>query len=461
MKNIFSQKNLWIAISALLLLSGCSNNESETSRSASITDTTLLRSFGSDGYVEKSFGTNTMLSVTGLAVDHYDDIYVTANIRDDMWNMKQIASVKYYATGTLDQGYGQQAMAAFPQGDLNLTNGIAIVHDQGDEESVIVGTVRVQDNTDPRNNWYYLPKIWKFDKRGQLDSTFNRTGVLYDANTSFGAPQQVLTDGERNIYLLGSSFTSLLGVKTQINGIMKLGWDGSLDETFGNLAMLPGILSFEGETGASISQMVFDHQGNIVVAGIENQTDGYHIVMMRFTSGGVLDTSFANNGIARDERAFTPCAQDVEGVVRLQLTEEDRIGIIGGRCENNVMSMFLRYYDSNGTFNEDFNRQAGEVTWDSDDTHHTIWRDMVIDEFGNFYIVGDIFEFGSSGHGQHMAVWQYNRSGDAVHGFGTNGLYKNANEACYGRKIKFDINAHHLVVAGECNNVLSLWKLNK
>ena len=444
-----------LAISALL--SGCGEGGGTSSGSPSQLD----GSFGNNGVVKRSFGADRPAFVSGLAVDQRNDIYVTANIRDDMGNVDRVVLLKYHGGGSPDTVYGDHGLAEFPNGERNVTTGVTTLSNGGNDESVVIGSVRVPDRTDPHNNWLYLPKIWKFNVLGKPDGTFNKNGIYYDPGTLFGTPEQVMTDHDLNIYVLGISYPNLLGSKPQINGIMKLRLDGSTDKTFGNVPGMPGVLGFSGDTGVYTARMVLDHHGNIIVAGAKEENDGYHVVLMRYTADGTLDTSFGVGGLADDARAYTPCAQDAEAITAVRVTKDDRIGVTGSRCDNGVMSMFLRYYDTDGSIVETFNRQAGEIVLDSDDTHRIVWRDMVIGEGGDFYVLGDVFSYGGGSHGRHMQVRKYNYAGDVVHSFGTDGVYDDTLNDCYGRKMTMDVNRYHLVVAGECGNDITLWKLNR
>ncbi len=419
-----------------------------------------MRSFGHNGVAQKSFAPANP-SVSGLEVTG-TKIFVSGNVySNDEVSTTQPVLLNYGVNGVFNANFGNSGNAIFPPDEESMTTDMA-VYPVNNTQPIVVGTVSVEDTVSRYNNWLYLPIVWKFETSGRLDTDFNRGGVFFDPTLMFGSPVQVLVDTLRSsIYVLGIRPYTLLDASPQYSGIMKLRMDGTLDTTFGDVLFTPGIVSFNDQHGVLAAKMDWDANGNIIVAEAEDEDDGYHIVLARYTRDGQLDTSFGQNGYADDERAFTPCAQDAAAISAVHVTKNNEIGVMGGRCENGVMTMFLRYYDDNGVPRRNEVGKMLEVTKSSDDSHHIVWRDFIINDIGwSYYIVGDVFSYGGAQHGQHMQVWKYDRWANIGRGFADNGVYIAPQDDCYSSKIKMDEYQHYyLYVAGVCKQDITLWKL--
>jgi uncharacterized delta-60 repeat protein len=164
----------------------------------------------------------------------------------------------------------------------------------------------------------------RFTANGFLDNTFNSIGYL-EINIGNGSELAILSlqpDGK--ILMSGS---------TNVNGIggfllVRLNNNGSIDTSFSN----QGITFIAGKPDPyGLNDIVIQSDGKIIAIGAQDFStvignDDYDIVVFRFLSNGILDTSFANNG--KLVIPFPPCASEQAEKVSIQ--PDGKILILAG-----------------------------------------------------------------------------------------------------------------------------------
>lgn len=131
--------------------------------------------------------------------------------------------------------------------------------------------------------------LLRFSTAGVPDEAFGTAGVAMTANhvvrgVALQADSKLVTVGD-----LGSADNRVM--------VARRSTDGSLDATFGTAGLT--LFSVTGLARSSAHAVALQADGKIVVSGRLDDTPIPSLVFVaRLTSGGVLDTTFATNGIA-------------------------------------------------------------------------------------------------------------------------------------------------------------------
>lgn len=234
----------------------------------------------------------------------------------------------------------------FPGGSSVFTD----VETLADGSILAAGTLTVVEGDQLTNQTKLLLAKYRFD--GSLDPDFGIDGTI--VNTPRGvstALQLALTDG--GFFVLGSR-----------GSILKFESTGRLDRTFGHDARLT--------PDNSAQAIIVDPEGRLVVGGSRahpgepHNSVGWDGVIQRYTSDGILDTTFNNTGefisevpILGEEDAdvkiFRSFAIDPQGRVIAGLNRFNPFG--GG---DNGLGSELNYlfrFNSDGSLDADYGQQ--------------------------------------------------------------------------------------------------------
>jgi uncharacterized delta-60 repeat protein len=253
----------------------------------------LDTSFGSGGIVVTNVKSATGNSpgedrASAVAVQS-DGKIVVAGFSEQGANIytEDFAVVRYNANGSLDSSFGSGGISVTPNfgGGQDLANGLAI---QSDGKIVVAGQV-IPSNGNPA-----LMAVARYTSSGQLDSTFNSTGIVTMAPA-------------------GSTNAGLIGVVVQNTGrIVVSGWctlgpqdlalarlttAGQLDTTFGSAGT-----GYAVSTDMAIGRSLVQANGKLYTSGrvdpAEPPSSGtIDLGVAAFTAEGTADTSFGTVGV--------------------------------------------------------------------------------------------------------------------------------------------------------------------
>lgn len=165
------------------------------------------------------------------------------------------------------------AVATYPAGSANAGEVVAV----GDAQ---VGTV---------NKPKIEPAIVRYNTNGTLDTSFGGTGEVIMNLKSGGMAHDVVVQPDGKIVVAYSSGGTF--------NLARYNANGSLDTSFGGQGT--GIVSTS--TGKFITDTAYslalEPSGDIVVAGTVSSSTGPNLAVLRYTAGGLLDTSFGMGGI--------------------------------------------------------------------------------------------------------------------------------------------------------------------
>ncbi len=132
---------------------------------------------------------------------------------------------------------------------------------------------------------------------------------------------------------------------------------GALDTTFGNGGIALG--SFGMNTSADAVAVQPD--GKVIVAGMSSGVDTSNFVVARYTSAGILDTSFGNSGQA--SIWFNLGAESFEGATGLVIQPNGKIIVVGTASSIRHSSEFaLARLNADGTLDSSFGSNGTVLT---------------------------------------------------------------------------------------------------
>lgn len=229
-----------------------------------------------DGQLDVAFGTNGFFYTTDFTSrsDYSQGLSVLSNgkILTTAYNGagNQYGILRINADGTLDTSFGTNGFLSFGRDTVEI---IQLTRDNN---------VFVQ--TSHYNGTGSMDLVFK---KYSLD--FATTYFSYTINTiDQGSVVAITDDASNNVYI-----SSTKDDGTTECYIRKLLPSGTLDTSFGQ----NGIIT---DTGVAFADIKIDANNNILVAGIKENSTDLNPVIKRYTSQGVLDTTFNLTGIKEE-----------------------------------------------------------------------------------------------------------------------------------------------------------------
>ncbi len=182
--------------------------------------------------------------------------------------------------------------------------------------------------------------VARYTVNGALDSTFGSGGkVTTDFGGNYDEARAVAIDANGKIVVTGPA-----GVNGDI-GLVRYTAAGALDSKFGSSGKVTTNLGGSDQSAA----VAIDGSGKIVVGGYAG--NGFEV--LRYTSGGALDSTFGTSG-----RVTTRIGAEPEQVWAITISGTQIIA--GGRTQSSATgnNFALARYNSNGTLDANFGAKA-------------------------------------------------------------------------------------------------------
>ena len=301
----------------------------------------------------------------------------------------EFALVRYNTDGSLDNGFGTGGITLSYFGDT-VSYGYAVAL-QTDGKIIVAGTAY--------NGSQHFDDfaVARYNTNGTIDNSFGSGGI---ATTDFGnsddyglsvAIQQdgrIIVGGSSDIYDVAHNVSGFALVRYNING--------TLDTTFGSNGMIATNFYNSFSYGHSLA---LQSDGKIILAGSASYVDTIvSVALVRYTTSGSIDSSFATNGIDT-----TIIGQNSSGNA-VAIQQDGKIVVAGFAGDN----FALLKYDTSGTLDTIFGLLGIDTTG-----------------FGNTIAVGNavaiqsdnkIVVAGSIGSAFALARYQTNGALDTVDG---------------------------------------------
>jgi uncharacterized delta-60 repeat protein len=269
------------------------------------TNGTLDNTFGSRGKVRTDFP--GLAAVASAVVIQPDGKIVVAGGAFPLFTFAgNFELVRYNPNGSLDTTFGNGGIVTtnFPQGSYAFALAL-----QSDGKIIAAGTVFVNFNPGDQSNTDFA--LGRYNSDGTPDITFGNGGQV---TTDFGGLEDdafsVLIQPDGKIVAVGSANNGATYYNFAAARYLS---NGTIDTTFGVSGKVQtdfGVAGFDRAYSAALQS-----DGRIVAAGFAISQNGgvQNFAVARYTSTGVLDTTFATGG--KTQIDFGSCCQSAYQVL--------------------------------------------------------------------------------------------------------------------------------------------------
>src|SRR5438067_2688779 len=291
-------------------------------------DGTLDKTFGAGGKVQTDFP--GLAAVPSSVVIQSDGKIVVAGGAFPLFTfLGDFKVVRYNPNGSLDTSFGDGGIVTttFPEGSYAFALAL-----QSDGKIIAAGTVFVDFNPGDMSDTDFA--LARYNPDGSLDTTFGNGGTV--TTDFFGNEDDVfsvLIQPDGKIIAVGSANSP---VNYYDFAAARYLANGTLDSTFGTGGKVStdfGDHNFDQARSAALQS-----DGRIVAAGFAISQNGLsqNFAVARYTSNGVLDTTFSRDGITQID--FGSCCQSAYKVL---LQSDGKIITVGYANTEDSDSDFL------------------------------------------------------------------------------------------------------------------------
>jgi uncharacterized delta-60 repeat protein len=305
-------------------------------------DGTLDKTFGVGGKVQTDFP-NLAAVASSVVVQPDGKIVVAGGAFPLFTFLGDFKVVRYNSNGSLDTSFGDGGVVTttFPEGSYAFDVGL-----QPDGKIIAAGTVFVDFNPGESSNTDFA--LARYNPDGTPDASFGNGGQV---STDFLGLEDdafsLLIQPDGKIVAVGSAndpatFYDFAAVRYLNNG--------TIDATFGEAGKVHTDLGDQNFDRARSSALQPD--GQIVTAGFAISQNGgvQNFAVTRYTSSGVLDTSFGVGGITQID--FGSCCQSANKVL---LQPNGKIITVGyANTESSDSDFLLARLTSDGLLDSTF-----------------------------------------------------------------------------------------------------------
>lgn len=245
---------------------------------------------------------------------------------------------------------------------------------------------------------------------GQLDPTFGalRGRVTTRVGRGGGVVRAVAVRPDGSIIAAGSSSS---GSGDEI-ALAKYTPQGPLAGGFGNGGRVTTSL---GPGDDEAEAVAIDSAGRIVVAGWTQGGTGDEVIVVRYTSSGVLDTSFGSGG-----EVTTSVGSGGDRGYALALQPDGKIVVAGSTADGSGVDFVVLRYTASGALDASFG--AGGVVTTSVGPGDDVARAVAVASDGSIVVAGS----SSNGSDDDVALARYTSSGVLDGSFGAGGVVTTA-----------------------------------
>lgn len=301
---------------------------------------TILNRFNGDGSLDTSFGTNGFVRNSICSVftngGYYpqdmiiqpDDKIIIMGLQQNNTYPNAYWVARLLPDGALDPSFSEDGYLDLSFGTMQDRGTCVALQADG---KILVG------GTSGSTAQYFT--VARMLNNGSLDPDFGINGVVqtpFSGTESFANCIAVQQDGKIILggYTINTPFAKDFAMTRYFA-------NGNLDTSFGVNGKV--VTTVNTSFSDYIDKIVFDSQGRIIASGCSSFEVNYKLAMARYTSTGLLDTSFGNNGIVVSSypSRFSDVALQVDGKI-----------ILAGGFDADVFTV-LRYLN-NGVIDTSF-----------------------------------------------------------------------------------------------------------
>jgi uncharacterized delta-60 repeat protein len=377
-------------------------------------------SFGIGGKAEIPIGntmsgsTSAIASASSVVIDANNRIVVVGSGRNG--SNLDIVLARYTSTGSLDLSFGMGGKVIFPIGSGDdYGRNVAI---DGSGRIVVVG---FSDNNDN----YYNFVLTRYTNTGVLDETFGINGKVI-------APIALGENWATSMAIDASDRIILAGSTNDINSdfvLTRYTSTGSLDGTFGTGGKVFSSIGIGAGNGYANSVQL-DASGRIVVAGTASNGSNLDFALARYTNAGATDPSFGTGG-----KVLSPIGAGNDYGSNVAIDVSGKIIVAGQVAPNfsDRSNFALARYTSAGILDSSFGIGGTLIAPNVRDMDDSVALDangriiassVAIDASGRIVIVGYYLNDLGSGSSRNVdvALARYTSAGVLDSSFGTGGI---------------------------------------
>lgn len=378
-----------------------------------------ITSFNGTGYKDTSYFSGYDRFSDGVADVDGNLILMSDSTGNDSFDL-----VKLYANGNLDSSFsGNGRLEHVPTSSTAAdSKAMALTYDK---KIIVVGYATNGD----RNSY-----ILKVDQGGNLDTSFNTSGVLnWDAEGSNGDDElhDIVTNPDGTFYVAGVIFSSgYLGNAF----VAKFLADGSLDTSFnGGSGVYNSILTSGKSTGNATNVQKVDitvlNGGDIILTVPNDQanlTEVNECQIEKILANGNRDTSFGNSGYydTVPTSNIRSCRRSIED-------KDGKIIVFGDYSGVGVPSFHL-VLNSDGTLDSSYNGNTGYKTLDNQSIDIKFKRPITLTPEGKIITAAGQYNFNLT------KVW-YNKDNTPTVSLSDSSILENASEHYITYELSHDV----------------------
>ena len=255
-----------------------------------------------------------------------------------------------------------------------------------------------------------------FSQPGTLDSTFGTGGkVITSINTGADKAYAVALQTNGSILVAGMTTSAVTG---RDFACLRYNSNGTLDTTFG----VNGIVTTDIQLGSDdvVYSIAIQSNGSIILAGYSDDGSNKNAAMIRLTSNGTLDTTFGTSGKVLTD-FITSRADEIKTVKIHALTGNIIVGGTSSLTTTNSQGVIARY-TSSGILDTTFNT-TGKVLLPNTfgaGTYYHIIEDLAVKTNGKISAVGWVNQQGLQWSANHYGC-RVNSNGTLDTTFSTDG----------------------------------------
>jgi uncharacterized delta-60 repeat protein len=370
--------------------------------SAGVLDT----SFGNGGVIIFNGEGDGLDEASAVLLDASDNIIVAGYVTNANGD-SDMAVWRFTPSGIPDTGFGEDYDAdTIPDGYTIYNSGLGNDDFAADITLDASGRILVTGAT-PTVPEYDMT-VLRLTAAGKVDTTFGTGGKVKPmGGTTTTGGNAITLDASGRMLIAGYYWNNDTGNADLC--LWRLTADGALDATFGedydlDVSATPdGYVLHDNAGGAAGNDygydVAIDANNNILITG-ESAAQGISpdMTVWRFTSSGVLDTTFNSKGFVTLNSA---AGADYDAGQAITLDLQGRIVVTGSSWDTNINSyMVLWRINSSGAFDSNFgDNGVVTITGPGGDD---VGKDVIVDTSGDILVTGTR-EINSL----DMAIWRY------------------------------------------------------
>jgi uncharacterized delta-60 repeat protein len=350
---------------------------------------------GGSGMAELSFGAAHDDEANALLLQAGEYILAGVSLADTNGN-GNFAAARFTSGGVLDTSFGNAGVVSFDFAGQAYAQAVAI---QPDGRIIAAGGAG-------------LFALSRYNPDGSLDLSFGSFGRVTTTVGLSSSANAVQLQRDGRIVTAGSYYyTNFFPGNAYGFALVRHNTDGSLDSSFGASGK---VTTTFGSSEDIATGLAVQADGKIVAVG-NTQVDSFNhvfsIAVSRYTSNGLLDTSFGGTG-----KVVTQVAGGESRADAVVIQTDGRI-VIGGYGQVGTSTNFaLLRLLPNGSLDSSFG-SFGRVTTDFGPTNSSYGNALALQPDGKIILAGRVM-LGSYGA---VALARYNSDGTLDPSFGTGG----------------------------------------